>query len=285
MSAKTRCIIFGASGKTGQILCNRLPQDKYEIINVSRKANATIHLPGRGYVADLNNTDSFKDLIQANDIVINLAHARYTTPILECCPPSIKQLIVIGSTRHLTSFPDLAAKEVNHAQQQLEAWEGPWTMLHPTMIYGAVGENNIQRMALFIKKFKMIPLPNKGRSLIQPIHVEDVVMAILLAMGKQPCMQKSILIAGPKAFTYKDFITKIAAASGSNCIVISMSESLVQILAFLTRWLPFLPSITSEEVQRLMEDKNIDTHQMTQLLSLIPRDFDKGLEELFTSKK
>lgn len=285
MPEKTRCIIFGASGKTGQILSPRLSLNTYEIINVSRNTTATSHLPGKGYVADLNNTDSFKDLIRPNDIVINLAHARFTSAILECCPSSIRQLIVIGSTRHLTSFPDTAAKEVNHAQQQLETWEGPWTILHPTMIYGALGENNIQRMALFIKKFKLIPLPNKGKSLIQPIHVEDVITAILLAMGKQQCIHQSILIAGPKALTYKNFIKKIAAASGSNCAVIPVNQTLVQILALLTRWIPFLPSITSQEVQRLMEDKNVDTSQMTQLLGLTPRNFEEGLTELFASNK
>ncbi|WP_120498177.1 NAD(P)-dependent oxidoreductase [Kiloniella sp. EL199] len=285
MPKKNRCIVFGASGKTGQILSNRLDSNKYEIINVSRNADAVAHLPGQGYVADLNNIDSFKDLIHPDDIIINLAHARFTTAILKHCPESIGQLIVVGSTRHLTSFPDLAAKEVNHALRHLESWQGPWTMLHPTMIYGALGENNIQRMALFIKKFKVIPLPNKGRSLIQPIHVEDVVTAILLAMEKPQCIGKSILIAGPKALTYKNFIKKIATASGSNCAVIPMNQTLVQILALLTRWLPFLPSITSQEVQRLMEDKNVDTNQMTQLLGLSPRDFEEGLAELFVSNK
>ncbi len=281
MSNTRRCVIFGASGKTGQLLVKRIASKGYNVVNVSRKQSSVLGLPGKSYVADLTIPDSFKNLLKKNDLVINIAHARYTEAILENCPTSIHQLIVLGSTRHLTKFPDKAAEEVKNAMAQLKEWNGYWTMLHPTMIYGASGENNIQRMAHLIKKFKFIPLPNMGKSLIQPIHVEDVVSAILLAVSNQKCTKENILIAGPKPLPYKEFIKKIANASGSRCLVLPMNNYFIQILATLTQYLPFLPSVTRSEVERLMEDKNINKQKMTKSLGLAPRELEEGLKELF----
>ncbi len=61
--------------------------------------------------------------------------------------------------------------------------------------------------------------------------------------------------------------------------VISMPCFLIKALAGITRYLPGVPLIKSDEVQRLLEDKNFDTHQMQNLLSVIPRSYDTGIRQ------
>ncbi len=36
-------------------------------------------------------------------------------------------------------------------------------MLHPTMIYGAQGEDNVQRLARLLRRLPVVPLPGGGR--------------------------------------------------------------------------------------------------------------------------
>ena len=56
-------------------------------------------------------------------------------------------------------------------------------MLHPTMIYGAEGEDNVRRLEALMRRLPNVPLPAGGRSLVQPIHQSDVTRAILAALG------------------------------------------------------------------------------------------------------
>ena len=56
-------------------------------------------------------------------------------------------------------------------------------MLHPTMIYGAQGEDNVQRLAALLRRLPFVPLPGGGRALVQPIHQDDVTRAIRAALS------------------------------------------------------------------------------------------------------
>ena len=49
-------------------------------------------------------------------------------------------------------------------------------MLHPTMIYGAEGEDNVRRLAALLRRLPVVPLP-AGAGLVQPIHQDDVTRA------------------------------------------------------------------------------------------------------------
>ena len=86
-------------------------------------------------------------------------------------------------------------------------------MLHPTMIYGAQGEDNVQRLAALLRRLPVVPLPDGGRALVQPIHQDDVTRAIRAAL--ESCWQgpHSLVIAGPTPLPYADFVRAIAAAT------------------------------------------------------------------------
>ena len=58
-------------------------------------------------------------------------------------------------------------------------------MLHPTMIYGAQGEDNVQRLAALLRRLPLVPLPDGGTALVQPIHQDDVTRAIRAALDRE----------------------------------------------------------------------------------------------------
>lgn len=279
---KSRIVIFGASGRVGQLLVRAFNEKGHSVIGVGRRKDILANLPCQPVVRDLVQNSSQDPIVSKGDIVINAAHARFTEAILALCPRDISRLVVIGSTRYLTRFPDRKAEEVVAAAQALKNSALPWVMLHPTMIYGAQGENNVQRMAALIRRFHLILLPNGGRALIQPIHVGDVVKSMIAACLKSGLEGQTIYLGGPEAVSYRLFLEEIANAAGTWVRIVPLPLSLLHVVAATTRVIPGIPSITGAEVRRLTEDKAVDITTMKNLLGVSPRGLQDGLAETFT---
>jgi len=180
---------------------------------------------------------------------------------------------------------------VREAIKFLEETKLPWVLLHPAMIYGVQGENNVQRIENLIRRFYVTPLRNGGRSLIQPIHVEDVVEAIVRAIDANGIIKRSIHFAGPLPVTYADFIRTIADAIQCRVWVIPVPYRLMTVMAWLMSLVLGVPIIKKsevlrllEEVLRLLEDMAVDVHEMQDVLKLSSRPLCTGLAEALNTK-
>lgn len=76
--------------------------------------------------------------------------------------------------------------------------------------------------------------------------------------------------------TYRRFIELCVELSGSKCRVVSVPYFLLSLFAPLTHIIPGLPTITQDEIRRLLEDKNFDTESL-QRLGIDPVSLEEGL--------
>ncbi|GBR54226.1 NADH-ubiquinone oxidoreductase 39-40 kDa subunit [Neokomagataea thailandica NBRC 106555] len=151
------------------------------------------------------------------------------------------------------------------------------------MIYGAHGENNVQRLAKLLRYLPLVPLPNGGKMLVQPIEQSDITRSIISAIelikGQHITKAETIIIAGKKAVTYKDFVHMICTEAGlSRKPVINVPASLLARIAYFTRYIPIIPTIFPEEVRRLSEDKAFDITAMERRLKFTPLSLEEGLK-------
>jgi nucleoside-diphosphate-sugar epimerase len=157
-------------------------------------------------------------------------------------------------------------------------------MLHPTMIYGAQGENNVQRLAALLRRLPLVPLPGGGRALVQPVHQDDVTASILAALGIAWRQPESIVIAGPTALPYADFVRAVARAAGlPPPRLVPLPAGLLMAAAPLTL-LPGVPRIHAPEIRRLLEDKSFDISVMQARLGITPIDLASGLAATFAHR-
>jgi nucleoside-diphosphate-sugar epimerase len=157
-------------------------------------------------------------------------------------------------------------------------------MLHPTMIYGALGADNVRRLAALIRRLPILPLPGGGRSLVQPIHQNDVTRSILAALEHDWSGPETMVIAGLEAVTYRDFIADVAVASGAEPPrIVSVPAWPLIALAPLSRVLPGLPTIRAAEIRRLLEDKAFDIEAMRRILGVTPISLADGLALTFSA--
>jgi nucleoside-diphosphate-sugar epimerase len=141
------------------------------------------------------------------------------------------------------------------------------TLLRPTMIYGAPGDRNLERLIRFVRRWPIVPIPGDGRGLQQPVHVEDVARAVAAVVGRGDLAGRAFDVPGPAPLTFDAIVRTVAA-------VLARRRPLVHVPAFLARVVA-----SREQIARLAEDKSADPRPAADAFGYAPRAFEAGIRE------
>lgn len=279
-----RIAVFGATGKTGRYLVERLCADGHEVHAFGRNTEKLNRLDPRALriPADLEDPRTLAGKLDAVDCVVSLAHARFTEALLTAIPQGCPRIVLTGSTRKFTRLPDPAADAVRKGEAAFLASGRPGVMLHPTMIYGAPDERNVNRILRLARRWPrflpmILPLPDGGRNVLQPVFVDDMVAALVAATSQKQAFGPPIVVAGPQPITYAEMVRACASAMGRKARVLAVPlRSLAAIARLAARCGIRLP-FDATEFARAGEDKRFDISDMQARLGVHPRPFADGL--------
>ena len=276
--------VIGASGRTGTVLCRSLAADGVAYVPVVRDARkwGRAGLPGEPRVGDLERPATLRRALKGAGTVVSCAHARHIPAILDAAPDGVRHFVLLGSTRKFTRWPDAHAEGVLAGEQSFRKSSRHGVMLHPTMIYGAQGEDNVRRLARLLRRLPFVPLPGGGTALVRPIHQDDVTRCIRAAIGAEWHRPETIVIAGADRASYADFVRAVARAAGlPPPRIVPVSAALLRLAAPVTRLLPGIPTVRPGEIRRLGEDKTYGIEAMKRYLGVEPIGLADGLARTF----
>jgi len=279
--------VIGASGRSGLALCRALLADGVPVVPVVRDPTRwqAAGLAVAPRLADLADAAALRAALADATRLVSAAHARYAAKILAAAPRPAR-FVLMGSTRKFSRFPDAHGAGVAEGEAAFLASARPGVMLHPTMIYGAAGEQNVQRLAAMLRRLRLVPLPGGGRNLVQPIHQDDVTRAIRAALEIAWDGPRVLAIAGPAPLTYAAFVRKIAAAAGlPRPRIVPVPAPVLMLIAGLGIHLPGVPRARPDEIRRLLEHKAFDIGAMVETLGVQPISLDEGLARTFARAK
>jgi nucleoside-diphosphate-sugar epimerase len=95
----------------------------------------------------------------------------------------VKRGIFISTTAIFTQLNAGSKSMRLAAEEAIQASGLDYTILRPTMIYGSPRDRNMWRLIRLLRVTPIMPIFGDGESLQQPIFVDDVAQAVLLA----PC--------------------------------------------------------------------------------------------------
>ncbi len=279
-----RIHIIGASGRSGVALCRSLAADGVAYVPVVRNPAKwrAAGLAAEPATADLRHRRALRRALKDADVVVSCAHARYTPVILDAAPDTVRHFVLLGSTRKFTRWPDDHASGVLAGEAAFRASSRVGVMLHPTMIYGAEGEDNVQRLARMLQRLPVVPLPAGGRALVRPIHQDDVTRCLRAAIDAAWYRPETMVLAGADRVSYAEFVRAVARAAGlPPPRIVTLPARLLRLAAPLTRLVPGIPTIRRAEVQRLLEDKSWGIDPMRRQLGIVPAGLAEGLARTF----
>jgi nucleoside-diphosphate-sugar epimerase len=264
-----RVHLIGATGRTGATLARRLTAEGRVVVPVVRSAARwrALEIAGTARVADLADVPALTHALADADCVVSTGYAVWTPNILRAAPRSAR-LVVTGTARRYGSLPDAAGQDARAAELSLIAAARDAVILHPTMIYGHEDDGTVRRLAALIRKAPILPLPLGGRTLVQPVHVDD--LAACLAAAAARCWvghdNPAVPVAGPEPLAYRTLVALVARAAGLRAPVI------VPVPAWLAR-VSGRPALL-----RLLEDRCADTAAMRAVLGVSARSMEEGLK-------
>lgn len=278
--ATPRVAVLAAGRKTGAVVARALCAAGFAVRAIVRDRARATDAPREAELVVAPDAASQAEACAGMDSVVSCAPADASVALLSALARPLPHLVLMGSTRRWTAWPDHRAATVIALEHAFAACGSPGVLLYPTMIYGAGGENNVRRIAA-LARFGLVPLPNGGRSLIQPVHTEDVARAVVAAVRRRLRHGEPIVLAGPEPLAYADFVRAVAAAAGRRVAILPVPLTLAFALGAIVSALPGLPRIRRAEIRRLVEDKAFDITPARDLLGFDPMPLEVGLARTF----
>jgi len=119
-------------------------------------------------------------------------------------------------------------------------------------------------------RFPLFPIVGKGRSLLQPIHANDVAKAVLLALERPLAIGKSYDIVGPQRMTLRQVVQVVAEGMAVKLWIVSTPIWIHRLAVHGMNALLSNPLATPSQLQMLSDGLYGDLEPARQDLGLEP---------------
>jgi uncharacterized protein YbjT (DUF2867 family) len=281
-----RLLVTGGSGFLGGHVLREAAARGYEMIALARSAAAARSVTAAGAQPIAGDLDRARELDEAfaaarADALVCLASlGRGHGPgIVAAAEEAGIPRAVFVSTTAVTTTLDPPSKQVRlAAEQQIRGSGLDWTILRPTMIYGAPGDRNLSRLLVLLRRTPVLPVPAAAACLHQPVHVADVATAVLDALRTPAAIGSMYNVAGPEPIPFADLLRTCTRAAGSRTRLVPVPLTPLVRLARGYEAVSRHPRIRAEQLLRLGEDKAFGIDEAVRDLGYAPRRFDAGIQ-------
>jgi uncharacterized protein YbjT (DUF2867 family) len=280
-----RLLITGGSGFLGGYVLREAARRGHEAVALARSPVAARVVAGHGaqpLAGNLDEAGELPDVFAAAhcDALVNLASLGFghaPAIITAARQAGLGRAVFVSTTAVATRLPAPSKRIRLAAEQQIRQSPLQWTILRPTMIYGAAGDRNLSRLLALLTRTKLLPVPGGGRHLQQPVHVADVADAVLTAAERPAASGVTYDVAGPEPLTFTELLRTCARAVASRARFVPVPLSPVIALASGFERISRHPPIRAEQLRRLAEDKAFAIDSAVRGLGYAPRPFADGI--------
>lgn len=181
----------------------------------------------------------------------------------------VQRAVFVSTTAIFTRLPSTSLQLRLDAETAVKQSSLDWTILRPTMIYGAARDRNISRLLRFLKRWPVFPVC--GNALNQPVYVEDLADAVVSALDAPMTVRRTYNVPGATPLRFTELVHTAARAVGRPVMLIPVPISAAILAARLTR------IVTPEQIRRLAEDKAFDYSDAERDFGFAPRSFADGI--------
>lgn len=291
-----RILITGANGFIGRHLVHALRMQHDIVVCVRDPESAKERFPGLGTVvrdfATTTTVEAWLTCLRRIDVVINAVgiiresrtqtfeqlHHRAPCAMFQACARAgvrkVIQISALGADDTAFSQYHLSKRAADDCLRQLDL---DWVIVKPSLVYGPGGTS-----AAFFKALAalpLIPIVDRGEQPIQPIHIDDLVTAIVTLLRPDAPARLSLDAVGPHPITFKGMLEQYRHWLGlpvGHLLPVPYTLSL-----FAGRLAGFLGNtpMTGEAIEMLRRGNTGDVSTLNAVLRITPHSLEMALAE------
>lgn len=267
-------LVIGGSGAVGGFLLARLRAAGHDILALSRTARTD----AAGLRWLHGGLDAALAMPDCDSIVSAGPLDQFAAWLRQAAPGRLRRVVALSSmsaaSKLASSDPaerELAAR-LGRAEQDLAARCAAlgvdWTVLRPTLIYGAGLDRSLTPLARRAQRWRVFPLLPAACGLRQPVHADDVAAACVAALAGTAAGQV-LELGGGERLSYAQMLCRVRAGLGRPTLALPLDINLLRAVTWIT-------GRGGGMVQRLKQDLVADNGPLQALLGVNPRSFRPG---------
>jgi nucleoside-diphosphate-sugar epimerase len=278
-----KVFLAGGTGFTGRRVLRTLIGNGHSVTCFARAESDTREAESMGAAVvrgQLEDAGALAAALHGHDV---LASAGPLTPdiaraiVTAARDAGVRRVVVIGTTSIFTNLNARSKARKTEAENLVRESGLDYTVLRPTMIYGTHEDRNMCRLVRYLSSHRFAPVFGPGTHLQQPVYVEDLASAFVLAIENPASIGKAYDVAGGSAVTYNEVIDTTAALLGRRVVRVHVPLGLSLFLVRVYRRITRNPQIHGEQVLRLNEDKSFSTTEIESDLGYRAIPFHEGM--------
>lgn len=254
-------LVTGATGFTGRYVTQRLKDAGHRVAAFVRAGSRREPLEGvvdEFVVGDLDDSDSLARALEGREALVNVAslgfgHAQGVVEAAERA--GVGRALYFSTTSLLTTLPAASKVVRQQAEDVVQASTVPWTIFRPTMIYGDPGDRNLIKLIRWVDRWKVVPVFGPGTYLLQPVHANDLALAVVAALGAPAAENQVYNLSGGTALSYNELVRLVGELLGRSPRLVHLPVSMSLVAVDVARRLPIGIRFSREQVLRLNEHK------------------------------
>lgn len=293
--------ITGASGFIGTNLAGKLVKKGYKVKCFVRKTSNVSELKKLGMeiaYGDITDKASISKAMGENDVAVHLAAVTSevssdyglsrkinvvgTRNLLEVCKEKkAKRIIHLTSESTKRKVKGAYARTKAEADELVKGFGVPYTLLRPSIVYGAGSRGLFQKTLDYIEKLPFVPIIGAGKEKIIPVHVDDVTDAIIACIKSGKTANKEYDLTGATILDFNQFMDSIMQELGIKKKKIHIPFSFVYLAAKILSVFMKNPPVTTDNLLGLRQEVRMSYENAKKDFGFKPLTFREGLKRTF----
>lgn len=244
-------LVFGATGQIGRFLLPRLQQANYRIVAISRSDQSRD--------SGLDGIEWLRgDLHATMPENLPLANAIFSLGPLDAFVCWLKRANLEGVS-HVIAFSSMSAESkidsidpderdiaarLRSAERDIAeivvARDGRWTILRPTLIYGAGRDRSLTPLVQFAMKWRVFPIPLAANGLRQPVHAQDLADSCMACLNNPRSYARTYALGGGERLSARAMFERVHRSLSRRTIAVPLPVVLLRaamrVLWRISRW-------------------------------------------------
>lgn len=253
-------LVVGAAGALGAAIVRDLLARGWRVTAATRRPELAGALAGAGaglIQADLDRPETYQPALVDKGITAALltpilTHSLRLLPLLR--EAGVARLVAFSSHNVTVDARSSTYAALRAAEAELAQSGCDWTLLRPTMIYGAASLEGMAGLLRLARRAPLLPTPWPGAALQQPIHLEDLARVAAWLAGQPDRSGQAVDLGGPDIVPLRQLYALASRAAGGWGVTLPVPTLALRAGA---RLLGRRSPLSLDQIARLDSDKHV----------------------------